>query len=208
MHPLEVGTRARCQREGATHACEIIERASALVEDGPEAATVRWTYYVHYDGLNRRLDEWVPGERLHVEDEVGAGGGRGVGACPLARSPSSCTDPGRRATRHMKRRHDEMHVENDVGAYDDPAEKEHQESTKVKNIQTIEIGKFEVDTWYFSPFPEEYGDQKKLYICEYTLKYMRRKKAYQRHRETCTSRSPPGTLIYRSKAPPLDPSCY
>ena len=91
MHPLEVGTRARCQREGATHACEIIERASALVEDGPEAATVRWTYYVHYDGLNRRLDEWVPGERLHVEDEVGAGGGRGVGACPLARSPSSCT---------------------------------------------------------------------------------------------------------------------
>ena len=33
-------------------------------------------------------------------------------------------------------------------------EREHDEKTKVKNIHTIEIGKFEMDTWYYSPYPD------------------------------------------------------
>ena len=35
-------------------------------------------------------------------------------------------------------------------------EAEHEEITKVKNLETIEIGRFQVDTWYYSPYPEEY----------------------------------------------------
>lgn len=34
-------------------------------------------------------------------------------------------------------------------------EKEHEQITKVKYIDRIQIGKFEIDTWYFSPYPEE-----------------------------------------------------
>ena len=84
--------------------------------------------------------------------------------------------------------------------------REHEESTKVKNIQMIEIGRFQVDTWYFSPFPEEYA-QHTLYICEFTLKYMRKRKAYERHKLTQKARMPPGKMIYLAKAPELHPDC-
>lgn len=43
------------------------------------------------------------------------------------------------------------------------------------------LGKYEIDTWYFSPYPEEYGKQPKLWICEYCLKYMRLEKTYRYH---------------------------
>jgi histone acetyltransferase MYST1 len=49
-------------------------------------------------------------------------------------------------------------------------EKEHQEKTKVKNIQAVELGRHEMDTWYYSPYPEPHASCQKLYLCEYTLK--------------------------------------
>lgn len=60
-------------------------------------------------------------------------------------------------------------------------EKEHEAITKVKYIDRIQIGRFEIDTWYFSPYPEEYGKVPKLYICQYCLKYMRLEKTYRYH---------------------------
>jgi hypothetical protein len=60
-------------------------------------------------------------------------------------------------------------------------EKEHEAITKVKYIDRIQIGRYEIDTWYFSPYPEEYGKQSKLWICEYCLKYMRLEKTYRYH---------------------------
>ena len=79
-------------------------------------------------------------------------------------------------------------------------EKEHEALTKVKYIDKIQIGKYEIDTWYFSPYPEEYGKQSKLFICEYCLKYMRLEKSYQRHLTECLWRQPPGKEIYRKGA--------
>ena len=38
--------------------------------------------------------------------------------------------------------------------------REHEEFTKVKNIEKIELGRFEMETWYYSPFPPEYRDCK------------------------------------------------
>ena len=60
-------------------------------------------------------------------------------------------------------------------------EKEHEAITKVKYIDKIQMGKYEIDTWYFSPYPEEYGKVPKLWICEYCLKYMRMEKTYRHH---------------------------
>lgn len=60
-------------------------------------------------------------------------------------------------------------------------EKEHEAITKVKYIDRIQIGRYEIDTWYFSPYPDEYGKQPKLWICEYCLKYMRLEKTYRYH---------------------------
>ena len=36
--------------------------------------------------------------------------------------------------------------------------REHEEFTKVKNIERIELGRYEMETWYFSPFPEEFKE--------------------------------------------------
>ena len=53
---------------------------------------------------------------------------------------------------------------------------------QVKNIETIELGRYEIDTWYFSPYPDEFAHCKKLYICEFCLKYMKKKKTLNRHK--------------------------
>ena len=44
--------------------------------------------------------------------------------------------------------------------FDANALKEHEEFTKVKNVEVIELGRYEMETWYFSPLPEEYRDCK------------------------------------------------
>ena len=33
---------------------------------------------------------------------------------------------------------------------------EHEEITRVKNFNFIELGRFRMETWYFSPLPKEY----------------------------------------------------
>ena len=53
--------------------------------------------------------------------------------------------------------------------------------TKVKYIEKVQIGKYEIDTWYFSPYPDEYGKVPKLWVCEYCLKYVRLEKSYRYH---------------------------
>lgn len=76
-------------------------------------------------------------------------------------------------------------------------EKEHEAITKVKYIDRVQIGKYEIDTWYFSPYPEEYGKVSKLWICEYCLKYMQLEKTFRYHQGQCEHRQPIGNEIYR-----------
>ena len=71
-------------------------------------------------------------------------------------------------------------------------EKEHEEVTKVKNIPCIVLGKYEIETWYFSPYPDEYAGEEKMYLCEYCLKYMKKYKTLQGHAIKCLNRGPPG----------------
>ncbi|XP_006809785.1 histone acetyltransferase KAT7-like [Neolamprologus brichardi] len=40
-------------------------------------------------------------------------------------------------------------------------------------IKTIVFGRYELDTWYHSPYPEEYARLGRLYMCEFCLKYMK-----------------------------------
>ena len=84
-------------------------------------------------------------------------------------------------------------------------EKDYQEKTKMKNIEQIIFGSFEINTWYFSPYPEEYGNQKLLYICENCLKYMKKKKSIMKHQTKCTFKHPPGEVIYVDSTPSILP---
>lgn len=35
----------------------------------------------------------------------------------------------------------------------------------------IQFGKYEIKSWYSSPFPQEYATVKKLHVCEFCLEY-------------------------------------
>lgn len=90
----------------------------------------------------------------------------------------------RKLTRHQKRKNEitnNVQLINDLDPTTAILEKEHEELTKVKYIDKIQFGKYEIDTWYFSPFPDEYGKQSKLFICEYCLKYMKLELTYRYH---------------------------
>jgi histone acetyltransferase MYST2 len=64
-------------------------------------------------------------------------------------------------------------------------------------IKCIDLGRYEIDVWYGSPYPEEYRYLRKLYICEFCLKYMSSAEVSNRHVRKCALKHPPGDEIYR-----------
>ncbi|XVE95394.1 hypothetical protein REPUB_Repub02eG0093400 [Reevesia pubescens] len=183
MLPLEVGTRVMCRwRDSKYHPVKVIERRK-MHYGGPND----YEYYVHYTEFNRRLDEWVKLEQLDLDS---------VEAVVDEKVEDKVTSL--KMTRHQKRKIDETHVEVGHEELDAASLREHEEFTKVKNIATIELGRYEIETWYFSPFPPEYNDSLKLYFCEFCLNFMKRKEQLQRHMRKCDLKHPPGDEIYRS----------
>ncbi|XP_036408458.1 histone acetyltransferase KAT7 isoform X3 [Megalops cyprinoides] len=67
-------------------------------------------------------------------------------------------------------------------------------------IKTILFGRYELDTWYHSPYPEEYARLGRLYMCEFCLKYMKSQTILRRHMAKCVWKHPPGDEIYRKGA--------
>jgi histone acetyltransferase MYST1 len=167
----------------------VLDDAKVLeVRRGPSD---EWQYYIHYREFNKRLDEWVGIDRLDVDNaKIGEP------------SEQVALDDDRR-TRGQKRKLEEITGVQKGAADMNPTqaalEREHEEITKVKNINKIVFGKFEIDTWYFSPYPEDYAKLDYLYICEFCLKYMSSSKTLTRHKMKCDLRHPPGDEIYRNE---------
>ncbi|XP_043275175.1 histone acetyltransferase KAT7 isoform X2 [Venturia canescens] len=61
----------------------------------------------------------------------------------------------------------------------------------------VEMGKWNMEVWYQSPYPEEFSRAPKLYLCEYCLRYAKSRQVLRRHREKCLWRHPPGHEVYR-----------
>mmetsp|Transcript_7434 Transcript_7434/g.13671 ORF Transcript_7434/g.13671 Transcript_7434/m.13671 type:complete len:611 (-) Transcript_7434:46-1878(-) len=88
---------------------------------------------------------------------------------------------------------------------DEASLREHEEVTKVKNVAFLELGEFQMETWYFSPLPKELlssgGFIEVLYVCEYSLRMFARKielLRYQARELPKNKRHPPGNEIYRN----------
>ena len=71
------------------------------------------------------------------------------------------------------------------------------EISRVRNLSKLQIGKYEVEPWYFSPYPVEYTEEEIVFICEFCLSYFGEENRFQRHRTKCTLLHPPGNEIYR-----------
>lgn len=179
--PLEVGTLLDCRwRDGKSYPARIIERRRK-----PDGGPDDWDYYVHYRKFNRRMDEWVALSNFNLDTVV----------------PPEPEPPGDGRTRGQKRRLDDEHSEEEGEGHEDfdPQQlREHEEFTKVKNIEKIELGRYEMETWYFSPFPIEYRECKELFFCEYDLAFFKRRDQMLRHLRKVRLQHPPGTEIYRN----------
>lgn len=81
-----------------------------------------------------------------------------------------------------------------------PAKKSKKTSGPASQIECIEFGGWEIDTWYAAPYPEEYSRNRVLYICEFCLKYMNSDYVAWRHKLKCPAKHPPGDEIYRHES--------
>mmetsp|Transcript_25484 Transcript_25484/g.60595 ORF Transcript_25484/g.60595 Transcript_25484/m.60595 type:complete len:415 (+) Transcript_25484:150-1394(+) len=142
-------------------------------------------YYVHWSDFNRRLDSWV---------------------LPTAIDWSAHNNKDKlREVRQRKQTFDKFTHEghDDHDGLDEASLKEHEEVTKIKNVNKIQMGKFIVQTWYFSPLPREVWKQGDdvidvLYMCEFTLNFYKTKTQLERHQRKGCPRHPPGDEIYRN----------
>lgn len=71
------------------------------------------------------------------------------------------------------------------------------EISRVRNLCKIQMGKFELEPWYFSPYPVEYTEEDVVFICEFCLSYYGSARRFERHRTKCSLLHPPGNEIYR-----------
>ncbi|CAZ86542.1 unnamed protein product [Tuber melanosporum] len=81
-----------------------------------------------------------------------------------------------------------------------PKQKNRDRNTRfadASKIECIHFGEYEIDTWYTAPYPQEYSENRVLWICEFCLKYMNSEYVGWRHKMKCESKHPPGDEVYR-----------
>jgi histone acetyltransferase HTATIP len=70
-------------------------------------------------------------------------------------------------------------------------------SSGIRNIERIQIGPYDVETWYFSPYPEEFTQCPVMHLCEFCLTPHVSAFQLARHMTKCRLKHPPGNEIYR-----------
>jgi len=137
-----------------------------------------YEYYVHYQDFNRRMDEWISRSRIEptkilIEEEKV----------------------------HKKRKGEEKKHENNIDdeheGMDAASLLAHEQATKFKTIDYIQVGKHKCETWYYSPYPEGCQNVECLFICEFCLSFYVSKEELLRHSQDCNLTHPPGDEIYR-----------
>ncbi|CAR28580.1 hypothetical protein ZYGR_0S02140 [Zygosaccharomyces rouxii] len=167
-------------------------------------------FYIHYVDFNKRLDEWIPADRINLEKEV------------YFPRPKSNEDDLKKKKKKKKATENEnesnepadvMDLDN-LNVQGAGGELTHEEEIKklrtsgsmtqnpheianVRNLNIVVMGKYEIEPWYFSPYPVELTEEDVVYIDDFTLQYFGSKKQYERYRKKCTLRHPPGNEIYR-----------
>ncbi|KAG7389561.1 hypothetical protein PHYPSEUDO_010206 [Phytophthora pseudosyringae] len=192
--------------------CVVIERAAL--------SNNRFKYYVHWHDFNRRMDEWIneheivrrgtDEETLKLQEKDAREKEKEQRA--KSRSSSKATGSADAAdssrTRGQKRKtpedqyfapQEEEHDEHE--GMDAASIREHEEVTKVKNVRFVEMGRFRMAAWYFSPFPKEFypdGSIDCLHFCEFCMAFFcyKRELSVHQERRVC-NRHPPGNEIYR-----------
>jgi len=179
-----LGTIVSVKRGDLVLDAELLESREGV--SGPEV-------YCHYIDYDRRNDEWMPVERIIFSSSLLNNESAPLSVVKQKRKLEMSPEGGDRY-RHQHHHGSTSHTM-------DPTlfsrlEAEREDITKVKNIAKIQLGRWEIEAWYYSPYPDFVSGHDCLYICEYTLKYTKNKKAWVQHRKTCKESGPPGKQIY------------
>ncbi|WAR19113.1 LOW QUALITY PROTEIN: ARI4B-like protein [Mya arenaria] len=144
--------------------------------------------------LNKRLDEWVPEERMDVtkmefprkdqktpKKEVGKAGQAPSSSRPGSPDTSAVVNGSGGGHKKMpvnsRKRKLEDDQEMDGGKPAAPRQTgsmvaHHDDAiTRMKNIELIELGRFRIKPWYFSPYPQNLCLLAKLFLDHKTLYY-------------------------------------
>lgn len=141
-------------------------------------------FYVHYVGFNKRLDEWVHEEDLNlsnVQERVAL-------VAPENASPQK--------RKNRKLAEQEQQTTKDQTIFD-CLKQQRNLMNQLKNVEMIELGRYRIKCWYFSPYPKELCELDCIYLCEFCLKYCPSQMCLGRHLSKCGLRHPPGNEIYR-----------
>lgn len=171
-------------------------------EDGELSKVIE--YYVHYHGLNRRLDEWITADRFdttakQAEKQAASNqtDGKDSGkVTPTAGGPGGT--PGQsndQAPNFAPGGSGSVVAPRMTGSL--AANHPDLLTTRIKNIELIELGRHRIRPWYFSPYPQELVSLNCIHLCEFCLKFVKSRKCLQRHLTKCTLKHPPGNEIYR-----------
>ncbi|KAF2861785.1 hypothetical protein K470DRAFT_244817 [Piedraia hortae CBS 480.64] len=192
----------------------------------------RPTFYVHYQEFNKRLDEWIPADRLDLSQPVdwpvaekndAKNKQKSSKAQPSKAQPArSARARSNTATREPSQAPEDNNLVDvreaavaakaapDHAPYTREEEIEklrtggsmtqnQTEISRVRNLEKIQMGDYEVEPWYFSPYPPEFAASEMVYICEFCLSYFDSTTRFRRHRQKCTLFHPPGNEIYRDE---------
>lgn len=182
-------------------------------------------YYVHFVDFNKRLDEWVTKDRLDLtkiqypkkdsKSLMKRIGDKCSGATSRQASPdkevsvngsSEGVKPVKKSAVARKKKHSEAAGEEESNETSEKAPRltgsmtthvNDDKVSRIKNINCIEIGKFRLKPWYFSPYPIELTKYETVYLCEWCLKYVKSVTCLKRHLTKCPLKYPPGNEIYR-----------
>ena len=129
-----------------------------------------YEYYLHFCSLDRRMDRWIPSEWIlqttdYIESDVKKKKELGAGG------------------------HEEEDEEHEGMNHDERVA--HEEATKLKTIFKVKFGKYYAETWYYSPYPDEFHDVDCFYYCEFCLSFYLKETELNRHIERCTLNHPP-----------------
>ena len=154
-----------------------------------DESTNKKLYYVHFLNLEKRMDKWIDQSLIR----------KNYGKIPNSIDGANLINHSMLNDNFVLTRKRSSLFSN--GSYTEN-ENEIEKTVKIKNVEKIILGYYEINAWYFSPFPNEFTINKILYICEHCLKYMKYKNTLIKHLNNCSFKNPPGKKIYEMKILP------
>uniref|UniRef100_A0A060TD78 Histone acetyltransferase ESA1 n=1 Tax=Blastobotrys adeninivorans TaxID=409370 RepID=A0A060TD78_BLAAD len=210
---VRVGYKLYVEKDGEKRLAEVL---STHVRKGVQM------FYVHFEGFNKRLDDWVPEDRLDLSMPVRV-------PEPEKKKPPTTSQNGKVAKKGQKGQKapkktssagedkdmmdlDDVQVNGNSVINPDEYNREEEieklrtsgsmtqnshEISRIRNITSVIMGAHVIEPWYFSPYPIELTEEDAIYICEFSLSYFGSRKQFERFRLKNTLRHPPGNEIYR-----------